>query len=83
MGFRAVLRHVFDTATEWDEKEVMERANPRWERNGQTFQLAETISSLNLLPGLVVTVGMISLRYQCGRLDPMPNKKKIRPKAKH
>jgi hypothetical protein len=47
-------------------KKVMESVNSHWERNGQTFQLAETIMSLNLWPGLVVTVGTVPFHYHAG-----------------
>lgn len=49
MGCRAVLRYMFDVAKEKDE----EAGNGEC----QTYQLAETIMNLNLLLGLVVTVG--------------------------
>lgn len=48
-------------------KRVMESVNSH--RNGQAYQLAEMIMTLNLLPGPVVTVGMISFRYHAGRLN--------------
>lgn len=58
---------MFDAAKEEDEKSGNGEYQLTLKRNGETFQLTETIMSLNLVPGFVATAGMISFGYNAGR----------------
>lgn len=48
-------------------KEAIESVNSHWTRDSQTYQHAELIVTLNLLPGHMFTVRMMSSRYHAGR----------------